>query len=362
MEGLIILSLPIFGLIMRRIINLFKNEKETMINILIKKNREKYHVEYSNIKLSNHLVSGLVALKKLGATDFRLNEFYEHYTKRLDKKQEHKTTISNPFLGEYMGKDVYFPDYLDFFIKEINNKGTKKTINEHFPNAMDGLSSEAFHCMILIGYGLLSGEKYAPAEGLSYLYTNYYSLGQIKNPKSTSIMELYEKIKTHEFPEVDPKKNFQENFQEIAKNEFEFDLIPTNNTLDELFDFSLKVFSLTGCHYFFLLHGVTSLNALRAILEILENEMIKKVALSHYWRALVLTYVVCGKPELKQDIDYKKCTGSWDDVINKALSMNEEHIIKLVQVCHERMTQKGDDNGFLFYTAYNTVNLIKWKF
>ena len=54
-------------------------------------NRSSFHVEYKGY-LSNHVDHGLIALFKLGATPNCLEQFYQHYTRKLEPK------IVDPFV------------------------------------------------------------------------------------------------------------------------------------------------------------------------------------------------------------------------------------------------------------------------
>jgi hypothetical protein len=104
-----------------------EEKKKDLLKSLIIKNRESYHVTYP---LSNHLVSGLYAIIQLGTKESRIQEWFEHYSKRLKKCEElsNEVNITQDNFQQYIGKFKYYPEYLIFFKSEIDKNGLKDTV------------------------------------------------------------------------------------------------------------------------------------------------------------------------------------------------------------------------------------------
>eukprot|EP01080_Neovahlkampfia_damariscottae_P003895 gene3895-7108_t len=107
--------------------------------LLLKKNRNSYSVEYQR---ANHMVSGLVTLKRLGASDERL----------------------------------------------------KSTLNEYFiTETIHGVIGSAAHGTILLGYSLDLEEGRdieTVAEGLSYFITCFLNVGNLSENSKNTISDI----------------------------------------------------------------------------------------------------------------------------------------------------------------------------
>jgi hypothetical protein len=142
--------------------------------------------------------------------------------------------------------------------------------------------------------------------------------------------------------------------------EFEFDIKPYDNILEDLTKFTFDIYFSTNCERFFVLHCITSLHALKQILPYL-NENQRNLAISYYWKSLVYAYVIENKPSIKK-FEKINFNTTWNEVIENAINQNEEHIMKLVQICNKRMMEFGDNDNYLLYIAHKTSKLEKFKF
>ena len=102
---------------------------------------------------------------------------------------------------------------------------------------------------------------------------------------------------------------------------------------------------------FFLIHAVTSAWSLRQLLKVDLPEADAMETLAHFLCAFMAFYLVQRRPKilvanLKTPDDVSSV--SWDDIIKMALEKDvgrtDEHIYKLVQVCHEQSKSNDDSD------------------
>lgn len=228
---------------------------------------------------------------------------------------------------------------------------------------MESVSSEAFHCIIALGYGIESEEIGSIVEGLAYFCSFFLSHGKIdleKVPESNKyLIEIVLEASRYKFPKL-TKDRFTTKMEEVIIKDFPFDIHPNEKTIQELKNLTVYVFTFTGADDFFILHTCTSLKALSSVLNIIKDENVKKLAIAHYWRSYIYAYICQGtKPIIEK---YKKVTDSWETIIEKAINNEEEHIFKLVQVCHENMLEYGDESLLFQYCAQEANKITKFKF
>jgi len=134
-----------------------------------------------------------------------------------------------------------------------------------------------------------------------------------------------------------------------------------------------EIFLLSGTSDFFLLHGVTSTRALKTVLSLIRNNDVKRDALKYLWRGLVCTYIAQGRPAFEELTEYTSNNVSWDEIIYKAINQNDEHLIKLIFVCHEEYLEsdlvgkeKGDIGSIFKEVAHRAIVTYKenehWQF
>ena len=101
---------------------------------------------------------------------------------------------------------------------------------------------------------------------------------------------------------------------------------------------------------FFLLHGVTSAWSLTQILPLLEHkDALDTVRV--YLCALLAVYMAQGTPELSLDQLTPKDDRQWDEIVRDTLSEDrDEHVFKLVQVCHD-ISKESPGNDELYLSA-----------
>ena len=348
---------------------------------LHKKNRENYGIEFDGYK-TNHMTSSLVSLKKLGASDERLTEFFDFHAKELEKPrkiQSQKITKKN--WKNFLSNKEFYRNYLEFFTNELKEKGLKKVLNFYFSYLYKGTIGSATHGIINLGYSLALEEEGRDleniAEGLSYLVVSFLHVGEIKSENSTNKLSdipnlLKELSNDQNLIGIFHSRNFDSmKFMDKIRyliNEkleffFKYDLNLSNETLEDSMDLmtnlTFEIYGKSEKLDFFLLHGCTGWFGMKNILKFIDDEKLIKKSIEVWWRVLLLTYVSRNSPMLS--FNYKENSNlSWNEIKQLAINTNDAHIIKLVNVLYEYHLENNKDDEYLKNVAKRTLDVIKW--
>jgi len=287
-----------------------------------------------------------------------MNDFYRSYVTRLDAKIPSQHKIGSNNWKDYLGQRRYYSDYVEFFEKEILNRGRQEALSIYAPHLFEGLSGQAFHGIIELGFSLeLFDDRSNIAEGLAYACFSFSSLGKPANkPEEKNPIDILKKVKEDHFFDGFRHLKFKEAMKKFTESEYQTSLIKYDIAIDNvdkkimqtLMNNVVEIFLLSGASDFFLLHGVTSTRALKTILSHIRNNEVKRDAIKYLWRGLVCTYIAQGRPAFEELTEYTSNKVSWDDIIYKAINQNDEHLIKLIFVCYEEYLecdQAGKEKG-----------------
>ena len=348
---------------------------------LHKKNRENYGIEFDGYK-TNHMTSSLVSLKKLGASDERLTEFFDFHAKELEKPrkiQSQKITKKN--WKNFLSNKEFYRNYLEFFTNELKEKGLKKVLNFYFPYLYKGTIGSATHGTINLGYSLALEEEGRDleniAEGLSYLVVSFLDVGEIKSENSTNKLSdipnlLKELSNDQNLIGIFHSRNFDSmKFMDKIRyliNEkieffFKYDLNLSNETLEDSIDLmtnlTFEIYGKSEKLDFFLLHGCTGWFGMKNILKFIDDEKLIKKSIEVWWRVLLLTYVSRNSPMLS--FNYEENSNlSWNEITQLAINTNDAHILKLINVLYEYHLENNKDDEYLKNVAKRTLDVIKW--
>jgi hypothetical protein len=290
------------------------------------------------------------------------------YIKRLIKKIPAEAKVDKTTWKGLIGKNKRYSDLVEFFERELSTRRLDDVLNEYIPELIEGLSGAAFHGLITLGYALeFMDDTSNVAEGLAYLTFCNSSLGipsktnQFKDP----LQVLKEVRADRTFEDVVQRKfGFQTGMTEMGKHSQalqKYDLgIPSDADPEELVQTFMKVavelFLETGALDFFLLHGVTSMRALKTILSHIKDKETQLDALRFFWRAAVCTYVVQQEKPLEPIKNFESKHVSWSDIIDRAIREDDEHLIKLIFVCHEEGKESGNKERLYKEAAQRALN------
>ena len=358
-----------------------------LLAILLNQNTSKFDIEYRGY-LSNHLSHGLIALHKLGADSNRIQSFYDRYTEhtdfgKLEPAREQEVTITRDNWKEYIGKRTNFSDILQFVKNEAQKvQHSRELIAMYYPYVSEGLVGAAFHGMIQLGYGLEVMNSTTIAEGLAYSIFTSQSLGNIaaNPPRSldliSTVKDVHEDNVTKRIVEKEFTQdlsfqnrirylntNYREHLQKYDLNLDGKSAEDLDKALKQLWSDIVKVYAASNDD-FFVLHLVTGTRAFNLIFNELQELQHKKEALQYFWKSVVAAYIARGAPFIdnaKWQIDSK--LPDWSTIIAKGIEEpkdhEDEHLIKLVFVCHENDTDVGIDPIHRLVAA-RKVGLLPW--
>jgi len=363
-----------------------------VLHELIDKSQE-HHIEYQ-VYLANHMVHALVALHRLGARPERLREYYADYAKKLEPSVAPASRIGEHNWREFVGAKQYFLDYVEFFLQQIEQSSVRAVLLKYLPTFTDSLAACAFHTLIELGYGLVSGTTRGVARGLAYMCYGYISFGTLPPyekaaDSSPAYFEVLGKI-AHDSALDDTsivakrKEGFQNCLVYLTSNYQQPMLAcyqmwyrdlgskPTATIMEWVRALMRGLVSLhhaTGDRRFFVLHGVTSLYALKKVLLALGDERdeekdttaLKLSLFRHFWFMMFPTYIAEGKPKLPTgDEPIEQTPLSWNELQEKVIEHDDEHVLKLVQVCKEEYEEEVALNGGNDASAQLFLNSAYW--
>lgn len=342
------------------------DRKSTVLRLL-KGNRDRFHIEYGGY-LSNHLSHALIALYKLEAPPSKINNFFEMYINKLEEKIPAEKKISKNNWKEFKGKKENYTGLVEFYKEELSKRRVDDVLNEFIPELIEGLSGSAFHGLITLGYALeFMEDTLNIAEGLAYWTFCFSSLG-ISSKQGTfkDPLEIFKEVKEDRiFDNISNKKlKFHESMMEFKKypqalQKYDIYISPNASSEELMHEFMklvVDVFLKTGAVDFFLLHGVTSMRALKTVLSHIHDKEIQLDALRFFWRAVLCTYVIQGEKAIKPIGDYESKHNSWANIIDCTLHENDEHLLKLVFVCHDEAKQSEIKDRLFKETAQRALH------
>ncbi|XP_033752340.1 uncharacterized protein LOC117336080 [Pecten maximus] len=372
-------------------------------DILEDQSTQTYYIEYDRF-FSNHLTHGIIAIEKLGGDKDRVNRFVEHYKNhgKLEPpnhpRHSDESTDAEPATDDELHKllgqrKLYYKIRNRFRVILKEHGSAEEMLREEFPKLSRGLVCSAAHGLIHTGYGYSVRCSSTVTEGLAYLHHSCKPLiFDEKNPDNdishfgkgacdilTVLAELKKDENLRKYMEDEAVKLRQSDWysggfqyrvaalvgkgDDLMKYAYKIKVPVIQSCQDEdglavalanwLLDQAIAVFALSEIkNDFFLLHGVTAAWSLRQIIPLLKHPDAVD-ALRTFTCALLAVYVSQGCPDLtnKPEIPQTDVTASdWQEIIDKALARDtDEHIYKLVQVCHDTWREKNGSDGAALY-------------
>ncbi|CAF1612559.1 unnamed protein product [Didymodactylos carnosus] len=161
-----------------------KNSNIDTLKVLIEKcGSSSFDIVYGKKFFFNHTLHGLIALHKLHASDERLQEFFDIYTKLLNPPvplNPDDPPLTETNWTDYLGKEKRFVELADYFERVKRELGDKKKLlQKYLPKLIDGISGEATHGIIHLGYALHSPDEKSLSDALAALTWSYRYLGHL---------------------------------------------------------------------------------------------------------------------------------------------------------------------------------------
>jgi len=294
------------------------------------KNLSCYHGNY----LANHLPMVLYSLKYLGIEDEKLDFFANNYIEKtkIVEIKESKVLILEENFHKYLGKRLYYCEYIDFFEKEIERLGIEKVVEKYLEQLAYGISCEAFHPLIRLSFALEYKNSEEVIRSLAYLANSYYSFKVEKLRENFNIDEIAKSLENSKFfKELNHQGNIQDKMIRV-KNQSELkDVIyrlPKNIEIEKALELisAMTIELYLKTENFTLLHGVTSCQALKVVLPYIKD---KFSLLNSYFIGVQIAYLSTNCVEVsnyQNDIDNL----TWEEIKEKVIKEDDSHTIKLV--------------------------------
>ncbi len=331
---------------------------------LIAKARE-FSFEFP-VLLANHLPMVLVALRRMGASDERLAEFFETYRKTngLVPAPPSVAQIARDRWTEALGDRRRETDYRAFFVNEVTRHGARAVIATYMPTLVPGIAASALHALMRLAYGVLNDDSMEVGTALGYWAATYLPLcpatgaPPITDEPAAVFLRLrdYPTFKSVEV-ELDLLWHFMRSM--AAKPEFTpvvdwLHIVP--GTHDRMAKAALAL--MAGTMDFCAVHAVTGLHWIRILTDHWPNQ---DLALRYFWAAIAALYPKIGFPDLpsaKQlDAWRHSACPDWPEIMAKAIRSDDEHDLSYTFSSHEEWKFYGDP--LYRYVAAKRVGLIQ---
>jgi len=366
---------------------------------------QNYHIEYGP-RLSNHLIHGLVTLFLLGASEKRIQEWAEKYSKHEvigyhlepQKDTDLGVTITMNNFIDYLGKRKNYRELFYCCLAKIEAHGIAEAVNAILPITSAGIAGALLHPIIHLGFSLAAGDlKIAQAEGLAYTIYAYEPLVEFHLPQfrsklpdtSCSATEIFRKIEQdnelfNAYRIEELSSNPADRYNTIKQKQYQTKLLeflgqwdilhmPSESAqqhkaqyeagAEALARLSVQLF---GCCSkpsadFFLLHGVTGAFGMITSAKYLELHSYRLQLLAYGFYILSCLYVIVGCPTFQDESPVEDPPMSWEDMIQQIVvedsDDNEPHVMKMVLVCQRFEQMFGGDDDLWRKTATALVNL-----
>lgn len=286
--------------------------------------------------LSNHLPMALVALRRLGAADARLDEFAAIYANRLEPAPPPEAWPAGDAWPGRFGDRHAWPAYRSLFNEWIAIEGGEAVLQQSLPQLMPGCGAAAFHGMIRTAYAAQAGHRGELADGLAYWCCRFLRLGPLPATAGTerNAEKLLRQLRAGRSRRGLIFEQMQDATEEPALHDVVAALAIDGDTLPALARLAARAYAGSG--NFTALHLVTSCHAMRVLSTFLDEP---EAGWRWYWQAFVCAVVAAGLratplPELRM----------WSQIVEAALASNDDHLIKLVDSCREEERVYGGDD------------------
>ncbi len=282
--------------------------------------------------LSNHLPMALVALASLGAGDARLAGFAARYASRLVAAPAAAEWPAGEAWASRLGEPESFAAYRGLFEQWLVNEPPGAVLRQALPVLMAGVGAAAFHGLIATACAVRAGHHGALADALAYWACRWLDLGASRAagrvidpqrllarlaPPSGSADLIFERMRL-----AAAMPGFAAQVAQLKLGD---------DSLPRLARMGARLYGGSG--NFTALHAVTGAHALRLLLPFIDEPL---PALRAWWRALAAALAASGARAGEAP-----AARPWPELIAAAMASPDEHLIKLVDSCHQEQQALG---------------------
>ncbi len=301
--------------------------------------------------MANHLPMMLVALKRLGASDARLGEWFEIYrdTSGLVPMPGATRPIERGRWADHLGDRSREGDYRAFFAQEVARLGIGETCAVYLPALVPGIAASALHAFMRLAYGVMRDDAAEVGAALGFWAATFLPLCPATGapPTTDDPVEVLVRMKPVEtFRHVEVEIDLLWHFMRAIAKKPEFsgvvdELAIGPETHDRVAAASLVLYAATMD--FCALHALTGAHWLRLLRPVLPD---RDLALRYFWQAIAALYPKIGFPGLPSAETVEEWrrlpVPSWPDIMAAAVKCDDEHDISLTFSAHEEWKLYGD--------------------
>lgn len=314
-----------------------------------------HDAEYAH-NLASHLPMALVALNRLGADAARLAAFAERYALRLHPAPPADVWPAGDAWASRLGDPAAWPAYRALFSEWFDHEGGPSVLPQVLPRLMQGVSAAAFHGPIRAAYALAAGHSHELSDALAYWACRWFSVSPAPPPalaqraRSVDAAAALAALRLPNLPGALIAERMALASEQPAFGRCVTAGQPAVRTeaqvaqgLRALAELAATLYTATG--NFTVLHLVTSAHAVRTLLPWMDEED-RPAALAHYWAAYVAGGAASGL-DLAVALPAAAAAAaalplrSWPELVEAAVASDDDHLIKLVDVCREEERHHG---------------------
>lgn len=315
--------------------------------------------------LANHQPMMLVALERLGASDRRLEEWFEIYrdVNRLVAQPPPVAKIGRADWRSYLGDRSRERDYRDFFTGEVARRGIGPAAAAYLPTLTPGIAGSALHAFMRLSYGVMRNDSAEVGAALGYWSAVYLELCLTSGarPVTGDPAEVLLSMKAVEaFRHVEPELDLLWHFMREVAKKAEFRGVVDQlrigpDSLRRVSEASLVLYA--GTMDFCALHALTGSHWLRILWPVVPDP---DLALRYFWQAIAALYPKIGFPDVpsaEQLEEWRHAPApDWPEIKAAAIACDDEHDISLTFSAFEEW--KFYDDPLYRFAAARRVRLI----
>ncbi|KAL4933814.1 questin oxidase family protein [Aspergillus undulatus] len=189
-------------------------------NEVLQEDLEKHHVYFNNMGFHNHIAHHILTIYALGASPSEIKAAYDrNKTYQRRRMPVHESVVQdlhdNEKFRSSLGKEKNYENFLEFFQREIEQKGTESVLNgylfsgdENAESMMARLVGGLLHPIIHLGFGIEFNQPAIIAEALAqtaihddwtgpmFLFPVEKAAGGVGKRGSKTMLQLLEEART----------------------------------------------------------------------------------------------------------------------------------------------------------------------
>lgn len=289
--------------------------------------------------LANHLPTGLVALKALGADEARLQRFVQTESAALAPAPPPAAWPAGDAWASRLGRPEAHAAYLDLFTQWLAAEGAADVLGQVLPQLMPGCAANAFHGSIRTAAALRAGHAGELAAGLAHWAARYQPLGPLPARPGTVADPLPLLRRLRAVPSRRPL--IAQRMAQAAADPVLQANVPRlaigPHTLPRLSRLAAQAYAGGGGAT--ALQLVSASHAMRLLATHLADEAALHAALRWFWQAWATALAAaCLKPLPAVPVL------PWPEIVRRALAQDDARVFLLVDACRaEEATHGGDD-------------------